>query len=158
MEAAQRAFEAFKFEIGNGGVKYTDDEGYVWLEEAIVEPPTHILNGFIWAVWGIYDYYLVTDEVDAKQLFDDCVATLRDNLTTYDIGFWSLYEHSGTRLRMIASPFYHSLHIVQLRVMYRLTGEKVFREFAQRWARYRRNWLYRKASLVYKLVFKLVHY
>jgi hypothetical protein len=158
LEAAQRAFEAFKHEIKNGGVKYTDDKGYVWLEEAIVEPPTHILNGFIWALWGIYDYYLVTHEVDVKQLFDDCVATLKGNLATYDIGFWSLYEHSGTRLKMIASPFYHSLHIVQLRVMYRLTGEEVFKEFAQRWARYRQNWLYRKVSLVYKLVFKLVHY
>jgi hypothetical protein len=158
MEAAQRAFETFKYGIRNGGVKYTDDKGYVWLEEAIVEPPTHILNGFIWSLWGIYDYYLVTHDADVKQLFDNCVATLKGNLATYDIDFWSLYEHSGTRLKMIASPFSHSLHIVQLRVMYRLTDEEVFKEFAQRWTRYRQNWLYRKASLVYKLVFKLVYY
>ena len=27
-----------------------------WLEEAVVDPPTHILNGFLWAIWGVRDY------------------------------------------------------------------------------------------------------
>ena len=51
------------------------------------------------------------------------VRTLVRNLDRYDLGFWSLYEQSGTRLPMVASPFYHQLHIVQLRIMHRLTGE-----------------------------------
>ena len=45
-----------------GGVTYTDREGYKWFEEAIVEPPTHVLNGFIWATWGVYDYFLHTGD------------------------------------------------------------------------------------------------
>ena len=63
----------------------------------------------------------------AQQLFDMLRKLLR-NLESYDLGFWSLYEQSGTRLKMVASPFYHRLHIVQLRIMYRLTGEYIFRD------------------------------
>lgn len=158
MEAAQRAFEAFKHEIRGGGVKYTDAEGYVWLEEAIVEPPTHILNGFIWSLCGVYDYHLATGDEYALRLFRGCVRTLKDNLHKFDLGFWSLYEQSGTKLRMIASPFYHSLHIVQLKVLHRLTGEPIFKEFAERWEGYQRNKLYRWISLIYKAVFKLLYY
>ena len=37
-------------------------------------------------------------------------------------------------MKMLASPFYHSLHIVQLRVLYKLTGESIFKEVADKWA------------------------
>lgn len=158
LDSASQAFNAFRYEIQDGGVKYTDKQGFVWLEEAIVVPPTHILNGFIWALWGVFDYWLATRDEYARYLFDECVRTLKKNLQSYDIGFWSLYELSGTRLKMIASPFYHKLHIVQLQVMHRLTGEPVFKEYAERWARYEGNWLYRKASLGYKIIFKLLYY
>ena len=52
LEAAEKAFEAFKRETKDGGVSFTDDDGYIWFEEAIVDPPpTHTLNGFIWSLW-----------------------------------------------------------------------------------------------------------
>ena len=31
---------------------------------------------------------------------------------------------------------YHYLHIVQLRLMYKLTGKKIFEEYADRWETY----------------------
>ena len=37
---------------------------------------------------------------------------------------------------MLASPFYHQLHVVQLRVMSKLTGDQSFAEVAERWAGY----------------------
>ena len=60
------------------------------------------------------------------EVCEDSLATLKANLNVYDTGFWSLYEQSGTRLPMVASPFYHRLHIVQLRVMAKLTGDEFF--------------------------------
>ena len=95
--------------------------GDLWFEEYIVSPPTHILNGFIWALWGVYDYFLATQDDVAHDLCARGVRTLQHNLDSYDLGFWSLYEQSGTRLPMVASRFYHRLHIVQLRVMHHLT-------------------------------------
>jgi len=158
LDIAERAFHSFCKSTSEGGVSFTDEAGDVWFEEYIVTPPTHILNGFIWAAWGVYDYFLATRDTTAEQLFLKAAETLRKNLPRYDLGFWSLYEQSGTRLPMLASPFYHQLHIAQLRVMHRLTGEAVFSEHADRWEGYEHSPAKRRRALCYKAVFKLCHY
>jgi len=158
LEAAQRAFDTFSKTVDKGGVTYIDRGGYKWFEETIVDPPTHILNGFIWASWGVYDYFLHTQSGEARLLFQEAVRTLKDNLRHFDAGFWSLYEQSGTRLKMLASPFYHHLHIIQLRVMHRLTDEPVFADYARRWEAYRCNRAKRTLALAYKALFKLLYY
>lgn len=156
--AAQKAFLPFLSEVAEGGVTYVDESGRVWLEEYVVDPPTHILNGFMWALWGVHDYDLGTGDSVAKELFDRSVDTLQANLHLYDAGYWSLYEQSGTRMKMLASPFYHSLHIVQLEVLHRLTGIEIFRDFARRWEKYRASRIKRTAALAYKVAFKLLYY
>ncbi len=158
LEAADRAFDSFMKSTEEGGVMFTDQSGDLWIEEYIVSPPTHILNGFIWALWGVHDYFLTTRKAVAQDLFSKCVQTLRNNLDRYDLGFWSLYEQSGTRLPMVASPFYHQLHIVQLRVMARLTGDEFFAGYADRWERYARSRAKRTRALCYKSAFKLCYY
>jgi heparosan-N-sulfate-glucuronate 5-epimerase len=158
LQAAQRAFASFLAPVAEGGVSFTDSNGDLWFEEYIVSPPTHILNGFIWAAWGVHDYYLATGEKTAKVLFDAAVKTLLKNLSAYDLGFWSLYEQSGTRLKMVASPFYHQLHIAQLRVMHALTGEENFADVASRWESYGRSRVKRTWAVCYKSAFKLAYY
>lgn len=158
LDAAKRAFQSFTVDVSQGGVACYDEQGYLWFEEYIVAPPTHILNGFLWALWGVYDYVLATADVRARELFDSAVRTLLDRLKDFDTGFWSLYEQSGTRLRMIASPFYHSLHIVQLRVMENLTGNRLFTQFADRWDSYRLSRMKRTRAVVQKAIFKLCYY
>ncbi len=156
--AARRAFEGLLRSTDEGGVLVNDDHGDVWIEEYLVSPPTHILNGLIWALWGVYDYVLATSDAEARQLFDKVVQTLVRNLPRYDLGFWSLYEQSGTRLKMVASPFYHRLHIVQLGVMYKLTGLEIFAQYAERWKTYAGSFAKRAAALCYKSAFKLCYY
>jgi heparosan-N-sulfate-glucuronate 5-epimerase len=158
LEAAQRAFAGFQHPIESGGVAFTDMSGDLWFEEYIVFPPTHILNGFIWALWGVYDYWLATGDNSVQQLFARGVQTLLHNLARYDLGFWSLYEQSGTRLPMVASAFYHRLHIVQLQLMHRLTGEDEFARVADRWEGYTRSRSKRARALCYKSAFKLCYY
>jgi heparosan-N-sulfate-glucuronate 5-epimerase len=158
LDAAKLAFQSFLTSTDEGGVSFVDEHSGLWFEEYIVSPPTHILNGFIWAIWGMHDYSLATADTSAHHLFTRSVSTLRTNLHRYDAGFWSLYEESGTRLPMLASSFYHRLHIVQLRVMHRLTGEKVFSEYAGRWEAYAQSRSLRTRALCYKSAFKLCYY
>jgi heparosan-N-sulfate-glucuronate 5-epimerase len=156
--AARHALACFYHPMAEGGVAFTDDRGDLWFEEYIVSPPTHILNGFIWASWGLYDYFLATRDRSAQDLFSRALQTLVRNLDRYDLGFWSRYEQSGTRLPMVASAFYHRLHIVQLRVMHRLTGEDAFARVADRWENYARSRSNRIRALGYKSAFKLCYY
>lgn len=157
LEAAQRAFATMLVGVDQGGVSCTDD-GFTWIEEYIVTPPTHILNGFIWASWGAYDYWIATGDPDAKQLFERAVATLAHSLPQYDTGYWSLYEQNGLRMPMLASPFYHRLHIAQLRVLYALTSIEIFDRYCRRWQEYQRNRLMRARAFLHKCIYKLCYY
>lgn len=158
LRAAYLAFCSFLASTKSGGVTLKDEAGNVWFEEYVVQPPTHILNGFIWAAWGVYDLFLATGSSEAVGLFAQAVATLRANLHRYDLGFWSLYELSGTLLPMIASPFYHKLHITQLRVMNRITQEQFFSDYADGWQNYAYSRSKRTRALCYKGAFKLCYY
>jgi heparosan-N-sulfate-glucuronate 5-epimerase len=156
--AANAAYAGFQQDVAEGGVTFTDAAGDLWFEEYVVDPPTHILNGFMWASWGIYDYGLATGNPAVRELFARAVRTLKKNLHSYDTGYWSLYEHSGTRLPMLASRFYHTLHITQLKVMAVLTGEQIFREFADKWTAYAQNGWNTRRAFAMKALFKVCYY
>jgi heparosan-N-sulfate-glucuronate 5-epimerase len=160
LDAAALALKCFYEPVDRGGVGYSDAEGNYWIEEYIVHPapPTHILNGFVWATWGLWDYVLATGDPNVRGLFEKSIRTITANLSSFDTGYWSLYEQSGKRMKMLASPFYHGLHIVQLRVMHGITGETTFDKFARRWQDYRAHRMNRYRSLVHKSVFKVLYY
>ncbi len=157
-EAATAAFRAFTAGTEEGGVVVRDDDGALWIEEYLLDPPSHILNGFIWGLWGVYDYWLWSKDAGAEKIFAECVSTLQKNLHRFDTGYWSLYELPDTGPPMLTSPYYHFLHVVELRVLHRMTGHEVFAEFADRWEGYRRNPLYRSIALAKKAWFKLWNY
>jgi hypothetical protein len=156
--AAHAVYESFNRSINDGGVVHRDEDGNVWIEEYLVDPPSHILNGFIWATWGIYDYARWSGAREASALFDAFAHTVAANLEKYDTGFWSMYELPCGGRRMLASPYYHRLHVVQLQVMYRLTGLNVFNAVSERWASYAANRLNRTRAIAEKTWFKLRYY
>ncbi|MBF0557323.1 MAG: hypothetical protein HQL08_00930 [Nitrospirae bacterium] len=160
LHAAHKAFNSFKYLAHRhpGGV-LNDFRGYVWLEEYIVEPPNHVLNGLVWALWGIRDYALFFNDPYARELWDSCVRTLIDNLRYYDLGFWTSYDlvkfNGSGQPTMPSSIYYQKLHVVQMQAMYALTGEDVFRRFAERWNGQLHNPIYRVLSQAWKIYFKL---
>ena len=158
LEGARAALETFYHPLEHGGVSTWDNQGRIWFEETVVLPPTHILNGYLWASWGIYDFAVHTGDERARQLWNDAVSTLSNCLEMFDLGYWSMYDLPGTRMRNPASWFYHALHIVQLRIMARLTGLDVFATYADRWDGYRNSWFKRKRATLHKILFKLNHY
>jgi len=158
LEGHSKAWISMTKNLDDGGVLYNDTEGNIWIEEYIVSPPTHILNGFIWALWGVYDNWKLNNSNSAKILFEKCIKTLKYNLIKYDSGYWSLYEQSDTFLPMISSPFYHKLHIVQLKILYNLTKESFFDELARKWELYNHSILKRNKALIKKTLFKIFYY
>jgi hypothetical protein len=158
LETAKKAFDSFKKEIKDGGVTFTDDEGNIWLEEYIVNPPSHILNGFIWALWGVWDYYLLTKDEEAKEIFNNGIKTIKENLYKFDIGYWSLYDLTNQKMKMIASPFYHKLHIAQLEATYKITGDNFFKIYEEKFKSYQNSWFKRKRAFIYKSIFKLFYF
>ncbi len=158
VNAAHDAFESFQRPVAAGGVIVTDAHGHVWIEEYLVDPPSHILNGFIWASWGVYDYARWSHRSEAHTLWERSVETLAARLHEFDTGWWSLYETPSGGQRMLASPYYHRLHITQLQVLHRLTGHPTFATFAERFAGYAGNRAHVARAVAEKAWFKLRHY
>lgn len=94
------------------------------------------MNGFIFALFGVYDFYRVTRNKKVLDLWNAGINTLERNLNLYDLGYWSLYNLIH---QYPATKSYHVLHIKQLKVLYKLSGKTIFNEYAERWGKYLNN-------------------
>jgi heparosan-N-sulfate-glucuronate 5-epimerase len=151
-DTAVRALEPFRHDIIDNGVTTYQDAG-PFFEEYPCHPPCHVLNGFIYAMWGLHDLAL-QGNADARQLWDSGLKTLTAWLPRYDLGYWSLY-HLPESPRNPATVAYHRLHINQLEVMYALTSKPIFKEYADRWRGYLAHRINALRTLPAKVTWKL---
>jgi heparosan-N-sulfate-glucuronate 5-epimerase len=106
------------------------------LEEYPTTPPSHVLNGWVFALWGLYDVaHSQPGDGAAGELFARSTETLVARLPTYEIfGGWSRYDVFPHPLINVASPFYHSLHVAQLFALSQLHPDDRLSAAARRWA------------------------
>ncbi len=164
LESATKALTAFEVLGSQGGVRDIDAHNRVFFEEVPSTAPLyakHILNGFYFALWGIYDYYRVTGAERAKKLFEEGITTLVAKAPEYDAGFWTLYCLGYKNY--LADRFYHQLHIDGMTIFGRITGESVFDDYARRWDAYQKNrinlcrwWIIYKYSRIAHKINRLV--
>ena len=148
LSAAIMAVKFMLRPVEDGGTAYYKGNT-ITLEEASDE--LTILNGMMFSIWGLYDVCLLTSEPGLKEKLMRTVRTLTVLLKRYDRGYWSNYDLEKT----IASPFYHDLHIEQLKVMYKLFGNIEFKETYERWIKYQNSVIKSKVAFVVKAVQKL---
>jgi hypothetical protein len=98
--------------VHKGGCSRGIPEGFI-LEEAPMTIPSAILNGWIYALFGLYDLDLVEKVVAVEGSLRHSMHALAAYLPRYNAGFWSYYDS----LKRISSPYYHQLHIVQLKAL-----------------------------------------
>jgi hypothetical protein len=85
------------------GVRVVTPAGAHYLEYTYA-PKERILNGFIQAVTGLYDYAKLTGDPLGAQLFEAGDSEARIEVPHYDTGAWSMYDqHSESNLN------YHEL-------------------------------------------------
>ena len=130
LTSAHRAFQAFLFPLNQGGVTYFDEDGRVWFEEYPSDPPSHVLNGMIFALIGIYEFWSVTADPSACRLFESGILTLQKRLNDFDAGYGSRYDLLTKR---VVGEKYHRIHIAQMRLLFDWTGEELFEKMANRW-------------------------
>lgn len=130
---AEKTFEYFKYDYSEGGVKRIDENGFIWFEEYPSKQPSLVLNGFIYTFFGMYDLYRVTKNEKAKELYDECVKTLENNLHKYDVWYWSVYDQ--LKRELVSYYYQKNVHIPLMDVMYCLTDKILFKEYAEKWTR-----------------------
>ena len=121
------SFELFHYnDIGEPWVSCVDEEGFLWLEEYPHNPPTHALNGMIFAIYGIYDFYRVTKDSKAEKLLKGAILTIKSNIHKFRTP--KGVSHYCLRHPEIMNLGYHKIHILQLKMLYKITGDNFFLE------------------------------
>lgn len=151
---AKKAIDFMLVSLEDGGcTKYLDDD--VYLCEHTDPSRTVVLNGWIFSIWCLYDYIILTSDEYISEIYQKTLSTMVKSLHFFDCKYWSLYDMSNR----ITSPFYHKLHLAQLEVMFDITSEPVFEEYYKKWSEcYQSFWGSKKAFLkkaVQKLMEKL---
>ncbi|MCW2925189.1 MAG: hypothetical protein JWM98_2593 [Thermoleophilia bacterium] len=128
LEADARRAAASLLDPAYGLVSDTP-EGRI-LEEYPAEPFPHVLNGWMWALFGLYDLAHGDGDLDAglgstaRAEFEAGYASLVAQLPHYETGRgWSTYDRYPHPIANVASPFYHRLHVEMLRAMERLAPQ-----------------------------------
>lgn len=150
LNAARKAIDFMLVSVEAGGPTLYKDGAALFLEYADMPP---ILNGMIFALWGLFDYLKVKDIGDKKyykQVYDKSVQSIIDLLPKFDAKYWSMYDTQ----KHIASPFYHRLHIAQLKVMYNITKREEFNDYAKLFESYLNNKLYHSKAFIKKAIQK----
>jgi hypothetical protein len=137
------------------------------LEEYPAEPRPHVLNGWMWALFGLYDVTHADGDLDedvraaATTAFEAGIASLAAQLPEYETGRgWSTYDRYPHPIANVASPFYHRLHVEMLRATERLAPhEQLAGEFSRtsdRWEQALNQPLVRATAVARKVGFRLV--
>ena len=136
LDTAQSLFATFRH-IGRGSAPWVtliDNSRYYWLEE-YPEPQGQsddTLNGFIFAVFGLYDYYEGTHDPYGLQALRGALTTLRHYVSQYRIpGSSSRYclEHGRPQIK------YHQIVTSQLVFLYQMSGDSYFLSMSRQFSR-----------------------
>lgn len=127
-ETARSVFLAFRH-LGTNRrhwVSYVANED-LWLEEYPSSRPSHVLNGFNFAIFGLYDYERLTRDPAAAQLLQGALATMRRRAAAYRVaGGISLYD----LVHRTQHEHYHEIHIDQLADLAAISGDAYFSQLS----------------------------
>lgn len=132
--AAIKAINFMLKSVNDGGTT-SYDNGYLVLQEYVCDNSSSVLNGWIFAIFGLFDITKICDDEKYSSSLKMTLNSLSSLLKKYDRGYWSNYDLQGT----IASPAYHDLHIQQLDLLYSLFEIDEFKEISTRWINYQQN-------------------
>lgn len=116
---------------------------FIFLEEYVSNPPNYTLNGYMFALLGLYDWSQITQNISADQqtaaeFFQRGIETLKAILPYYDTGSISTYDLGyitfKTEPHILAS--YHGVHLYLLDAMHSITDEQIFADYRDRWIDY----------------------
>ena len=129
LELCQRAVRVFETTIQAGGVR-TIEGGSVLYEEYPAYPLPRVLDGFLVSLLGLYDLYNQTQDKRVFDLFSQGIEGLTATLKFWNYrNKWSWYGSHG----YLCPPHYHKFNYVLLRVLEKLTGEKILGQYAEQW-------------------------
>lgn len=146
----EKAFKFLKESIEkNGTTRYENEE--VFLEEYPKQIKS-VLNGWVFSIFGVYDYCKLTRNEEAQVFLKKTLDTLEKNIYKYDCKFWSTYDINQ---KIIASPFYHDLHISLLKAVYEIWGLENTKILCEKFEKYNKIKFFKLLAIFMKVYQKI---
>lgn len=140
LESAEKALIPFTKRVEDGGVVRYWEEKYIFFEEYPTKRPSYVLNGFVFALIGLYDMHQNTGNVLARQLYENGEETLHHMAPMYDLGTTTNYDlvhFSNVSASPNASKAnYHDLHVKLIKYMFEITEDPFYEIIFNRWQTY----------------------
>jgi hypothetical protein len=131
LDNAKSLVRGFFIPINKGGFTYMEDSGW-WYEE-LADTAMHsprILDGHIFAITGVYEYWLETKDDSAATIISKGVESLKNRLKDFDIGTgWAYYD----AYRKPADKKYQRILARQMLQLYHITGDPLFSDYYSKW-------------------------
>ncbi len=126
-DAVFRSFKRYKG-VKKPWISCIDKEQHLWFEEYPHALPNHVFNGMTFAIFGVYDHYCVTKSPESKKYLQASLTTVKRNIALIrDEGKISYYCLKYD----VKNHNYHPIHIKQLKILTKISGDDYFDELAQ---------------------------
>ena len=153
LNICEKAIVPFTLPVIAGGLVNKFKDIPVYEEYPSPKRTVAVLNGFMFSLFGLYDYYLISKNSLAKKLFDEGIISLIKILPFYDKKYWSSYYLFEYPRSYTASYTYHNIMMQQLKVFSFITDIEIFTNYYNRWESYKNNNYYKTKALISKLLF-----
>lgn len=158
LDHAEKSLRPFFFSIPEGGVQSKLDDGSLFLEEYPSRKPTHVMNGFLYAMIGLAEFCDARESNKHISLYMKLIETLNGNVRLWCNGRWSLYEDPAVAGGMnFCTPSYHNLHISQLAWVCARNEMPELRRVVSSWERGLNSLPIRMRALFGKVLFRLLN-
>jgi hypothetical protein len=128
LDVAQKALPILEIPVERGGVRAESHWGVAY-EEYPSFPYSHVVNGFIFCLIGLYELNKISGLQHTGFLLNQGINTLKKMIPYWVTDTWTKYDlrdvTNGERVNL-STRHYQYLHIDQVDVMYRVTGDRAF--------------------------------
>jgi hypothetical protein len=149
-QAAIRSLDLLLTPTSSGGPLRHSKFGPIF-EEFSTIPPNTILNGWVFAIFGLHDFLVMEARPSEHAILEatcDCLAKM---LPEFVDGWWSRYDTNGN----ISSPLYQNLHVAQLQALEIVFPRLEYQEALATLQRQTRSFMWKNAALAIKVYQKL---
>lgn len=137
---ATQTFHSFTVwrRLGQPWVTTVNELGYMWFEEYAADvQPLQVVNGHVFALYGIYDYSALTGDPESLLYFDAAATTVLDYAQKIrapgGVSYYCTRENYCQRPEW-QHHWYHGIHVQQFQMLEEMTGDENFGSIAKQLA------------------------
>ena len=137
LDIAKKLLNLMILPVHKGGTLTVTQEGLPWIEEYPSDPPSMVLNGHLYGLIGLAEYYLNFNDEAFKQIYNDLLKSTIELIPLYEKDNWLIYARRVNTNK--CNNKYMGLQVLEIKQLFDLTQISEFDTVYKRLNNYA-NW------------------